>query len=224
MKGLFANAASPFIMLVLGVLFSLLLVLSLVLLENPSENVSVYDVVVPVSEEVVSVNRDSIRDERRTQGTIFGDGQSELPAYMVSLDQMVPLAASPNESTAVTIWQSRGSWSLGNGVLSLVGLMEALTVMSIFFIRSWKTPPNLFTKGFMLRMPVLVTALICLVVTGITSDFAQPVAIFNGVSLPIVTLFIAQQLMLPSMRTPKAPVENDEVSGRRFRAQKRYEG
>jgi hypothetical protein len=223
MKGLSANAASPCIILVLGVLSSLLIVLSLFLLERHIEAVSAYKVVVPISAEATGANRDIIADGRHTQSTAFNGNQSMLLSSAASSNEAVPLAASPDASTPVNVWQGRGSWSLANSALSLIGFIEALIVMSVFFMRSWKTPSHLFTQGFMLRIPVLVTALICLVVTSISSDFAQPLAVFDGMSIPIAILFVAQQLMLPSTRMSKPPVVEAKGQGRRFRAEKRYE-
>jgi hypothetical protein len=211
-------------MLVLGVLSSLLVALSLFLFDNPSEAVSVYKTVVPITEEATDMSRDFIADGRRVQSAVFNGDQSESLSQIAVSSEAVPLADSSDGSTSVTVWQGRGSWSLGNGVLSIIGLIEALIVMSVFFVRSWNIPRPLFTQGFILRIPVLVVALICLVVTGISSDFTQPLTVFNGASVPIAILFAAQQSMLPRMRMPKAPVVKDKGQERRFRAETRYEG
>jgi hypothetical protein len=223
MKGLSANAASPCIILVLGVLSSLLIVLSLFLFERHTEAVSTHKVVVPVSAEATGVSGDIIADGRYAHGAVFNSNQSGSLSRAASFSETVPLADSPDGSVPVTVWQGRISWSLTNSALSLIGFMEALIVMSIFFVRSWKAPSHLFTKGLMLRIPVLITALICLVVTGITSDFTQPLVIFDGTSIPIAILFVAQQLMLPGTRMPKPPVAEAGGQKRRFRAEKRYE-
>jgi hypothetical protein len=223
MKGLSANAASPFIVLALGILSSLLVVLSLFLLERHTEAISAYTVVMPVSEEFMDVSGDVITDERYTQDILFNSNQPGPLSHATSSSEAVPLADSPDERAPVTVWQDGDSWSLTNITLSLIGFMEALIVMSMFFVRSWKAPSHLFRKGLMLRMPVLVAALICLVATGITSDFTQPLALFDKTSLPIAILFVTQQLMLPGTRIPKPPVVKAGGQVRRFRAEKRYE-
>jgi hypothetical protein len=223
MKGLSSNAASPYIILVLGVLISLLMVLSPFLLERHTEAIAAHKVVVPVAEEVAGVNGDAIADGRLAQGVVLSGNQSEPLSRAASSSEAVPLTDSPDGSAPVAVRQGGGSWSLANSALSLIGFIEALVIMSIFFVRSRKSPTHLFTKGLMLRIPVLVTALICLVVTGITSDFVQPLIIFDETSLPIAILFVAQQLMLPGTRMPKPPVVEAKGQGRRFRAERRYE-
>jgi hypothetical protein len=211
MKGLSVDTTSPFFMLVLGVLSFLLVMLPAFLLENPYEAASTHEVTAPLSEKAAGSAELSSTEGR--------GAQEAVPAPPAPSTLRTPLRVS----APANIQQGSDSWSLGTAIISIISLAEALVVMSVLFVRRWHTPFDLFAQGFILRVPLLVIALICLVSTGITADFAQPAAVFDRMTLPVATLFVVQQLMLTALREPQAPALQGGEGQLRFRAERRYE-
>ncbi|MDR0347637.1 MAG: hypothetical protein LBH56_04615, partial [Coriobacteriales bacterium] len=83
--------------------------------------------------------------------------------------------------------------------------------------------PDPFTKRLILKMLAFGAALVCLVITGSTSDLSQPFVIFDGASTAVVIFFLAVQLMLFYSRKEPVPVETSVDPGVHFRAKRRYE-
>jgi hypothetical protein len=136
--------------------------------------------------------------------------------------EMVPHASFLSEGDASSLSRSGGSWSFGNSALSLIGLLEALITIGIFSYRNRHGNSCLFTSTFMLRMLVLLLALISLIATSITSDFAKSAIAFDKMSLPIIILFLMQQVILLAMRTRKAAIPVSKDGEKHFRAKRRY--
>jgi hypothetical protein len=148
--------------------------------------------------------------------TPYAGQQLSLP------DQATPRAAFPDGGSATADWRGGGVWSFCNSLLGIIGLTEGLFVVVRFFFRCRSAAPNLFTQGFMLRLLALFIAFVFLIATSITSDFAGSVIVFDKMSLPLIVLFIAQQIVLFGIRAKDPDVLMDAEERKRFRARMRY--
>jgi hypothetical protein len=202
MKGLSRYATSLFFALLLLASFCVFAMLLSSCVPNVKE-------VVSVTAEGASVRQDSPLSQ--------GGQWRTLP------DEAVPLAALPGDETVSTDWQSQGGWSLANSVLSLIGLTEALLVVVAFLFRNKYGSPNFLTPDFMLKSLALFMAFVFLAATSITSDFTGSAVLFDKMSLPIIVLFVVQQIILFGVRAKEPIVLEDEEARKRFRARMRYE-
>jgi hypothetical protein len=137
--------------------------------------------------------------------------------------EMVPQSAAADRNTVPINAHNKGSWSLGNSVLSLTGLIEGLLCLIGFFTRNTRKHPNLLTWDFVQRFLVLIMAFVFLVVTSISSDFMGPVTLFDKMSFPIIAIFAFQQLILFKVLKQKAADSAERKTHNRFRAKQRYE-
>jgi hypothetical protein len=128
-------------------------------------------------------------------------------------DKEVPLAAQ----------QPGESWSLGNSLLSAVGLVETLIAIGYFLYRNRQESLNLLGSDFMLKVLSLFFVVIAIIGTSITSDFARAVVIFDEMSLLIALLFGIQQALLFGVKKTKTLDPIDEKRDKRFRAKRRFE-
>jgi hypothetical protein len=128
-------------------------------------------------------------------------------------DREVPLTAQ----------QPGESWSLGNSLLSIVGLAETLIAIGYFLYRNRQESLNLLSSDFMLKILSLFFVVIAIIGTSITSDFARAVVIFDEMSLLIALIFGIQQALLFGARKTKILDPIDEKRDKRFRAKRRYE-
>jgi hypothetical protein len=134
-----------------------------------------------------------------------------------------PQASFLSEDMTLAVWRSGDSWSLGNGLLSLLCFMEALIVMGNFFYRNRRGSLNLLCSDFMVGALALLVAVFALVGTSITSDFAKGAVIFDRMSPPVIMLFGIQQMLLFGTKKLVLFGSDVEKEGGRFRAKKRYE-
>jgi hypothetical protein len=169
----------------------------------------------PNVKEVVSVTTEGPLVRR--EPSVPQEGQQRvLP------DEAVPLVAFSDDEAVSTERQRNGGWSLGNSAFSLIGLTEALVVVVTFLFRSKHGSPNLLTPDFMLRLLALFIAFIFLIATSVTSDFDGSAVIFDRMSLPIIVLFVVQQIILLGARGKEPVILEDVEARKRFRARMRY--
>jgi hypothetical protein len=152
---------------------------------------------------------------------ILAEQRQNLP------DKMVPYASFLEDSTSLPSRYVWGSWSLGNTLISLICILEALIAIGLFSLRNKVGTAGLLTGSFMLKALALSVALIALIATSITSDFTKAAIAFDRMSVPITLLFISQQVILFAARERRsilptretAPAEGTE---KHFRAKRRY--
>jgi hypothetical protein len=234
MKSLLRYATSVFLVLLLFAGFCVLAAFLSSCVEGSGE----YDVVKSLT--ISTPTETTVTDEVPIMGTAIESAPQTLRVALQTSTQqqnlsaqlqqqrslpseMVPHASFLSEGDASSPQRAGGSWSFGNSVLSFIGLLEALVSIGIFSCRNRQRSTNLFTGMFLLRMLVLLLALISLIATSITSDFAQSAIAFDRMSLLIIILFLMQQVILLGMRGCKtaAPTSRDDQA--RFRAKRRYE-
>jgi hypothetical protein len=135
----------------------------------------------------------------------------------------IPRANAFKEELSLIVWQPGESWSLGNSLLSVVGLAETLAAIGYFLYRGRRSSLNLLSSEFMLKALSLCFAVIAIISTSITSDFTRPVVVFDKMSLSLALLFGAQQMLLFGMRKLDTLDSIGEKKSKRFRAKRRYE-
>jgi hypothetical protein len=202
-----------------------------------SEGLSEYDMVksstISVSEKTTASDEALVADRAtepaqrtlRVQLQTFAQQQdlsTQLQQQRSLPSDMVPRASFLSEGDGSSSQRVEGTWSFGNSALSLIGLMEALVAIGIFSYRNRSGASSLCTGTFMLRMFVLLLALVSLIATSITSDFTKSAITFDKMSLLIVTLFLAQQVILFGARGHKTIISTNKNTEKHFRAKRRY--
>jgi hypothetical protein len=208
MKGLAGRTVSAFFALLLAG-FCLLVAMLPSCAASAQERVS--------SAVVQSQSADKQRASR-----VLAEQRQSLP------DNMVPYAAFLEDSANQPPRHVWGSWSLGNTLISFACLLEALIAIGSFSWRNRFGTAGLLTGSFMLRTLALFIALVALVATSITSDFTKAAIAFDKMSIPIMVLFVALQMILFAARERKSVMTTKESSSvgdcaeKHFRAKRRY--
>jgi hypothetical protein len=233
MKRLLSYATSVFLVLLLLTGFCVLAAF----LASGTEGSGEYDVVesitisvpqeITVTDEMLVADRTSEPTQQtlktQLQTTTRRQDLLSVPQQQQTLPgNMVPHASFLSEGDGSSFQRAEGSWSFGNSALSLIGLLEALVAIGVFSYRNRSESSNLFTGSFVLRMFVLLLALISLIATSITSDFDKSAIAFDKMTLPIIILFLMQQVLLLGMRGRKDVVSTDKDTVKHFRAKRRY--
>jgi hypothetical protein len=232
MKGLLKYGVPLILALVLAAGFCIFAMSLFVHAESPSNGIAlpaVKDAFTEGSEPVVAaapgLEQQGIPAHQQAgpqaQAPGFHVQQRELQHTLAG--ETVPLVPVPEEGVALVSWQGKASWSLGNSILSLIGLTEGLLAIVCFFTRSTRPRPNLLTRDFMQRLLALLMAFVFLIATSIASDFTGSLILFDRMSLPIIMLFALQQAVLLDLLQQKTPPSTGRGMRNRFRAQQRYE-
>jgi hypothetical protein len=233
MKRLLRHATSVFLLVLLFAGFCVLAAFLSSCIEGSDEYDVVKSSVISIPKETTAVHETFATDKttRPIQRTLKTQLQTPVQqqSFSTQLQQqralpseMVPHASFLSEGDSSSLQRFEGTWSFSNSALSLIGLLEALIAIGIFSYRNRQGNLNLFTSTFMLRMFVLLLALISLIATSITSDFAKSAIVFDRMSLLIAILFLVQQVILFGARGRKAIAPANETTEKHFRAKRRY--